>query len=164
MKKPTILITVLVMFLSVAGTISGQDKTATPTWSKLFKGMHDFNVALAVGVHSKRLTLEQANKAHLLAVEVGKDYDFYLKELAERLQTTWDFDTVYKDLQQAAQHVTATRPAPDPTPQASYCFLMSGAVEHGCLMGGADAASCASLADMYYCDCMGGININGFCL
>jgi hypothetical protein len=164
MKRHTILIAILVTFLSVAGTISGQDKTATPTWSSLFKGTHNFNVALAVGVRSKRLTLEQANKAHLLAVDVGKDYDFYLGELARRLQTTWDFDTVYKDLLQAAQYATTTRPAPDPTPQAIYCFLMAGAVEHGCLMGGADAASCASLADSYYCDCMGGININGFCL
>ena len=164
MKKQVILIAILITFLSAAGTISGQDKTAAPTWSSLFKGTHDFNVTLAVGVRSKRLTLEQANKAHLLAVGVGKDYDFYLGELAKRLRTTWDFDSVYKDLQQAAQYVTATRPAPEATPLGDYCFLMAGAVEHGCLMGGAEAASCASLADMYYCECLGGININGFCL
>ena len=164
MKKRTILIAILITFLSVAGTISGQDKTATPSWSRLYKGTHDFNVALAVGVGSKRLTLEQANKAHQLAVVVGKDYDSYLEELAERLQRTWDFDAVYKNLQQAAQYVTATRPAADLNTLAHYCFLMAGAVEHGCRMGGADLESCASLADSYYCDCMGGININGFCL
>lgn len=164
MKKRTILVAILVTFLSVVGTISGQDKTTTPTWSRLYKGTHNFNVALAVGVHSKRLTLEQANKAHLLAAVVGKDYDFYLGELAERLQRTWDFDTVYKDLQQAAQYVKATRPALDLNTRADYCFLMAGAVEHGCRMGGADLESYASLADMYYCDCLGGTNIGGFCL